>query len=95
MKLVGLKKDFDYILYAQRALDDALAIFTEFDVHETNTLGISELTEIFNCLGLNDPNNNGFRTFLAKEFEAIGKAIMERIEFDEFVDFYNNLLSAA
>ncbi|CAG9325138.1 unnamed protein product [Blepharisma stoltei] len=92
LKLVNPNREVDYISYAQRALDDAISIFTELDINETGVLGYAELNDIFNCLGLNDPYKDNFKTFLDKQFEKSNKRLDEKVDFDEFVDFYNNLL---
>ena len=90
LRLVSKTQEANYIKFAQRALEDAINIFTEFDADGSGALDQKELKVLLESLGTK-PNIN-IQKFVDDKLFKIDKNQDEKIDFDEFVDFYNDLM---
>lgn len=93
MRLISQSKEADYIKFAHQALDDAINIFTEFDQDDSGELDKKEIKVMFASLGMK--NEVDLEKFVEEEMKKLDKNKDSKVDFDEFVDFYNSLMDLA
>lgn len=91
-RLLNQEQDPDYIQFAYRGMEDARSLFIEFDRDESGWISKDELSFMFSCFGVLDQRFEDFDVFLTDQFQRIDRDKDGKIQFDEFVEFYNNLL---
>jgi Ca2+-binding EF-hand superfamily protein len=89
LRLLSQSQEADYIKFAERGLEDAINLFTEFDCDDSGELDPKELKTLLSCLGTKELD---FDEFLKVQMSKMDKNNDQKVGFDEFVECYNELM---